>query len=525
MNGFPAGRGLVYKSGFARARSPDRRSIALLERVMPNDQPSLPAAAGEEYAAPVSDGDRVRIVIGVLLAMLLAALDQTIVAPAIPTIGAELGDAQFLSWIVSAYFLTATAVTPLYGKLSDIHGRRPILLTAIGIFVLGSIVCALAPDLMTLVIGRAVQGIGGGGLMALAQTVIGDLVPPKERGRFSVYISATWATASIAGPILGGFISEHLHWTLVFWLNLPLAAIAVAMTNSSLKRLPWHRREHKLDLLGSALIVAAAVSLMLALTLGGSASGWASPAVLSLFGAALLLAVLFAAHLRRASEPLIPLNVLGNPVVAAATLSVFFAMMCYIGLSVFIPLYLELVLGFTASMAGLALVGYMVGTVVGASRGARSMAKLEHYSRPASTGLALSIAGLLVLALANQALPVVATIMLLIVIGFGSGALFPITVISVQNAVPPQDLGTATGVLGFLRSLGSAIGVAVLGAVATAYGIAGHLELAPGGGSGNVMSADGAQFMPVFLAAAACQTLSLGCLLMMRELPLRGRGD
>lgn len=486
---------------------------------MPNAK-SPPVAA----AAPpsgISEADRVRIVIGVLLAMLLAALDQTIVAPAIPAIGRELGDAAYLSWIVSAYFLTSTAVTPLYGKLSDIHGRRATLFVAIGIFVLGSVICALAPTLLGLIVGRAVQGLGGGGLMALAQTVIGDLVPPKERGRFTVYISATWAISSIAGPILGGVIAEHVHWTLIFWLNLPLAAAAVAMTSRTLQRLPWQRREHRLDLLGAAVIVTATVALMLALTWSGTPWGWGTGIVPALLATAFGLAVIFAWHLRRAAEPLIPLGVLGNPVVAAATLSVFFAMMAYIGMSVFIPLFLVLAVGLNASMAGLALVAYMVGTVLGANLGARLMQRLQHYRRPAVVGLMLSLAGTVVLAAINEALPLPAMIALLVLIGFGNGPLFPITTIAVQNAVPPPDLGTATGVLGFLRSLGSAIGVAVLGAVGTAYGIAGHIEgMAP---AAALPPARGDAFLPVFLGAAICLALSLACLMRMAELPLRGR--
>ena len=194
----------------------------------------LPSATGSvSPTAPVlSEADRFRIIMGVLLAMLLAALDQTIVAPAIPAMGAALGGSHYISWIVSAYFLTATATTPLYGKVADIYGRRPVLFAAIAIFVVGSIICALAPTMWTLIFGRAVQGLGGGGLMALAQTVIGDLVPPKERGKFAVYISGTWAIASIAGPILGGFITQHLSWPVIFWLNLPLAAFAVLMTTT-----------------------------------------------------------------------------------------------------------------------------------------------------------------------------------------------------------------------------------------------------------------------------------------------------
>ncbi len=309
-------------------------------------------------------------------------------------------------WIVSAYFLTATAVTPLYGKLADIHGRRPVLLAGIGIFVLGSILAALAPTMFWLIVARAIQGIGGGGLIAMAQTVIGDLVPAKERGKFAVYISGTWAIASIAGPILGGLIAEHLHWSVIFWLNLPLAALAVAMTNESLKQAPWQRREHRLDILGAMLVVVATVALMLGLTLGGAGHGWMSLAVLGPLVSAVVLGLIFAWHLQRTPVPLIPLEVLSNPVVRYATTSVFFAMASFIGLVVYIPLYLELVHGFSASEAGLALVGYMIGTVAGANFAARTMPKVTHYRRLPVLGLCLSIAALVVLAAFAGTLPV-----------------------------------------------------------------------------------------------------------------------
>ncbi len=200
----------------------------------------------------ISDADRVRIFSGVLICMLLAALDQTIVAPVIPAIGSAVGNPDYISWIVSAYFLTATATTPLYGKVADIYGRRPTLFAAVAVFVVGSIICALATTMWVLIIGRAVQGLGGGGLMALAQTVVGDLYPPRERGKIAGYIAATWAIASIAGPALGGLITDHLTWSVIFWLNLPLAAFAIAMTNKALKRLPWNKRDHKLDVVGSS---------------------------------------------------------------------------------------------------------------------------------------------------------------------------------------------------------------------------------------------------------------------------------
>ena len=222
------------------------------------------------------------IVVGVLLAMFLAALDQTIVAPALPTIGSSLGNAEYLSWIVTAYLLTATAVTPLYGKLADIRGRRPVIVGAIGIFVAGSIISALARSMLALVVGRAIQGIGGGGLAALAMTVIGDVVAPRERGQYQGYISGMWGIASLAGPIVGGFLAHRLHWSMIFWINLPLAALAIVVLNNPLKKLPSVRGRHRLDLQGAGLVILATISLMLVLTWGGSRYAWTSPQILGL---------------------------------------------------------------------------------------------------------------------------------------------------------------------------------------------------------------------------------------------------
>jgi MFS family permease len=218
--------------------------------------------------------------------------------------------ARTISWIISAYFLTATATTPLYGKVADIYGRRPTLFTAIGIFVAGSVICALATTMPMLILGRAVQGLGGGGLIALAQTVIGDLVPPKERGKYAVYISGTWAIASLAGPILGGILTQYWHWSMIFWINIPLAGIAVMMTNETLKRVPWAKRDHRLDWAGAGLTILATGSFLLALALAPQpAHGWTSPLVLALLAAAVLLTAWLAWHLSRSSSPLVPLDV------------------------------------------------------------------------------------------------------------------------------------------------------------------------------------------------------------------------
>lgn len=220
--------------------------------------------------APLKEREVRSIILGIMLAMLLAALEQTIVATALPTIGRELGDLDLLPWIATAYLLTATAATPLYGKLADVRGRRLALLIAIAVFVAGSVACAVAPTMLLLVLARAAQGLGGGGLIALAQTIIADVVPPKERPRYQVYIAGTFTTSSLLGPVLGGVMAEHLHRSSIFWINLPLGLAAYGMTDSALRRLPRHDQPRRLDLVGGALLIAATTTLILALSGGGT---------------------------------------------------------------------------------------------------------------------------------------------------------------------------------------------------------------------------------------------------------------
>ena len=265
-------------------------------------------------AQPALDHAAIRsIVLGILLAMLLAALDQTIVATALPTIGRELHDLDNLPWVVTAYLLTSTAVTPLYGKLADIHGRRITLLIGIATFVVGSIACALAPTMLTLILARALQGLGGGGLISLAQTIIGDVIAPKERGRYQAYIASVFVSSSVAGPALGGFLAEHLHWSMIFWINLPLGLLAFWMTNRVLRQLPRHERPHQLDLLGAALMVVATVLLLLALSFGGTRLPWGSGPILALLAGSAVVWALFVLRLATAVEPLLPLSVVLQP--------------------------------------------------------------------------------------------------------------------------------------------------------------------------------------------------------------------
>ena len=475
----------------------------------------------------LSHNDIRSIIIGVLVAMFLAALDQTIVATALPTIGRDLDDFEHLPWVVTAYLLAATAVTPLYGKVSDIVGRRLTLLVAIGVFLLGSIICALAPSMLTLILARALQGLGGGGLISLAQTIIADIVSPKQRPRYQAYIAGVFATSSIAGPVLGGFFAEHLGWPMIFWINVPLGLLAFAMTNSLLKRLPRHERPHKLDVLGAIIMAAATVTLLLALNWGGVRYAWTSALILSLFAGSTLLWALFILRLKTASEPLIPAEVLANPVVAKGTIAACFGMGVFIGLTIYTPIYLETVHGLTASQSGLALIPLMAGTVLGASFSGRFMARVRHYKRIPVIGLIVAIGALGILTVEPRGFSLFVLEALLCLTSIGLGTLLPVTMVAMQNAVMPHQMGTATGAMNFFRSLGGALIVAVFGAIL----FSGLPESVLARTTIETLASDIAQsgadvasvFRWVFAAAALGLALAFGCIALMEERPLKSR--
>ncbi|AZO75276.1 MAG: MFS transporter [Mesorhizobium sp.] len=468
---------------------------------------------------PISESEKNAIIGGVLLSMLLAALDQTIVAPALPTIARALGHAEYLPWIVAGYLLTGTAMAPLYGKISDVYGRRPVIYAAILIFLLGSLVSALAPSMLVLVIGRAIQGAGGGGLFALAQTVIGDLVPPRERARYAAWIAGTWAVASVAGPLLGGVFAEHLHWSLIFWINLPIGFLAMAIINNPLKKLPIAAKHHRIDGLGAVLLVVATALLLLALNWGGSTYPWFSPEILGLVACSAVFWVLFALRLVRAAEPLISLEVLGNRIVLAGTLSLFLLQAANIGASVYLPVYLQSVVGLSVSESGTAMLGLLLGTVAGATFSGRMIPRFVHYKRIAMVGLILAIVCISVLSAIAGHASLLEVEILTTLIGLGSGTTYPVSTVSVQNAVDRAHLGVATGVLTFLRSLGGALGVAMLGAVALGYG----LPLAAEASQAHLELPSAMPFVMIFLAAGITLVLALIALALMPEKPLRGK--
>jgi EmrB/QacA subfamily drug resistance transporter len=495
-------------------------------RAAPNELANAATATtelpGASQAAIPLDHVAVRaIVAGIMLAMFLSALEQTIVAPALPAIGRSLGGIDDLSWVVTAYLLAVTVTTPLFGKLSDIYGRRLVLLWAIAIFIAGSIACALATTIWVLIVARGLQGLGGGGLLPIAQTIIADLLSPRERPIVQGRTSIMFMSASILGPILGGFLTDQLHWSLIFWINLPLGLVALVMSERTLRRLPRNERPHQLDLIGAMLMVGAGLALMLALAWGGTHYPWTSWPIVSLFAASAMLWVLFAARLLTAREPFIPLTISRGRVTSTITCAAFFGVGTIIGITIYTPLYCETVLGFSASTSGLALIAFMAGTVVGSLTAARLMVRLVHYMRVPLAGLLSAAIALALLAVDPVNSSIARLVLLLFVVGCGVGPMYPMSTIVMQNAVKPHQLGTATGTLNFFRTLGGAIVVAIFGAIVLGGGgddagvmtverlAAAHADLAP-------------EFQGVFIAAVIFLGIAFCSLLAVEERPLHG---
>ena len=459
-----------------------------------------------------------RIIIGILLTMLLAALDQVMVATALPTIAEDLGDFENLSWVVTGNLLCATAATPLYGKLSDIHGRRTMLLIAIGIYAVGSLASALAPTMLALIFGRALQGLGGGGLMPLVQTIIGDVAPPRERPRYQAYTSSTFIVSTVAGPLLGGFIAQHFHWSWIFWLNLPLCALAYIFSHNVLRRLPRHERPHQLDVLGALLMVGAAIPLMLALTWGGQRYAWSAPETIALVALSAALWALFAWRVMTAREPFIPLAVLRDGAVRVGTIAGFCVVGMVIALTIVLPLYGQLALGMSVSASAWTIVALQGGATVASIFGGRMLVRFTHYKRVPLAGLLISIAGLLPLAMAPSGFSPITAIALIAVVGFGLGPTFPFTVVVVQNSVAMHELGVATGALNFFRALGATFIVAMFGALVLA-----GAPMVRGMAAGTLPAADaGEAFRFVFAAAIGCLAAAIASILTLEERPLRG---
>ncbi len=455
----------------------------------------------------------------IVLAMLPAVLDQTILSTALPVVARDLGSVSDVAWVVTAYVVAAATATPLWGKLGDRHGRKRLLTLALTAFLAASALCGLAQDITQLVALRFVQGTAAGGLMVLAMAVVGDLVAPRERGRYQGYIAATFAVATIVGPLLGGLLTEHASWRWVFFVNLPLGATALTVLSRQLPAPAMERPERPFDTSGALLLAGATSALMLTCIWGGERYAWDSAPIMALIAATLALSGALVWRERRAADPIVPVRLLRTRPVAVASAALFFTLAALFAVTVFVPLFLQITTGATPTQAGLLLIPAMLGITVSTTVSGRLMARTGRYKRFPIAGLALMSAALALLAALAGDPSRIRTGIAIAIFGLGFGMVTQILVVAVQNSVDRRELGIATAVTGFFRALGGAVGAAALGAVFAAQADTRAAEAA-----GSVLRSDvvdGVQ--SVFLAAAPLAALALAIVLLLPERPLKTR--
>jgi EmrB/QacA subfamily drug resistance transporter len=416
--------------------------------------------------APMSHRERTIVIVGLMTGLLLSALDGTIVSTALPTIVGEFGGIEHLSWVVTAYLLASTASMPLFGKVSDLYGRKRVFQGAIVLFVAASALCGAAQNLGQLIAFRALQGIGGGGLMSLTFTIVGDIVPPRERGRYAGYLTGTFAFASVAGPLIGGFFTDHLSWRWIFYVNLPVGIVALVVTGIVLK-LPVRRAEHRLDLVGSALLVASVTSCLLATVWASGEYGWASGATVGLYALAASTAAGFVLWELRAPEPVLPMRMFRRPGFGSAVTISFLAGSAMFGASVYLPLFLQGVQGKEATNSGLLLLPLMGAVLCGSLVSGRITTATGRYRYLPIAGTAIAATGLALLSTMDPDIGRAQSSVFMFVLGAGVGGAMPTLTLAVQNAVELRDLGAGTASVNFFRTLGGTMGVAALGTLLT----------------------------------------------------------
>ena len=475
-----------------------------------------------EFTTPTSN---VRIAFAaIVLAMLPAVLDQTILATALPTIAHDLGRLTDVSWVVAAYVVTAAASTPLWGKLGDRLGRKRMLQVSLAMFLTASAVCGVAQDMTWLIVSRAVQGAAAGGLMTLAMAAVGDLVSPRERGRYQGYIAIAFALATVVGPLIGGVLVEHASWRWVFYVNLPLGVAAFAGLQFKLPAPePTHQPAKHLDIAGAGLLAGSTIALMLACIWGGDRFGWTSATIIALIAGGAALAVALVARERRVADPIVPLHLLRTRPVAVSSAALFLTTAALFSITVFVPLYLQATTHATPVEAGLLLVPMMLGITASTNLAGIAMSRTGRYKRYPVAGLAAMTAALVLLAVLVPH-PSRTTIAIgLVLFGLGFGMVGQVLIAAVQNSVPRSDLGVAMATTSFFRGLGGAVGAAVLGAIFAARSGVGTTaaaslrHLSPGARTDVIHGVQA-----VFVAAAPIAAIALIVVLLLREAPLRG---
>jgi EmrB/QacA subfamily drug resistance transporter len=433
---------------------------------------TLPNDSANTSPAGLTHRQILVVLSGLMTGMLLAALDQTIVSTALKKIVEDLDGLDHYTWVVTAYLLTSTATTPLYGKISDLYGRRPVFQFAIITFLVGSLLAAFSTNMNELIATRAIQGLGGGGLMALTFTIIGDIIPPRERGRYQGYFGAVWGLSSVAGPLLGGYFSDSGNilgitgWRWIFLINLPFGIVALVVTSLVL-HIPKVRREHKIDYLGAITMIAAVSSLLLAIAYSVPAYGWSDTLTIAYFAVGILLTLAFLQIERKASEPILPLNLFKNDIFSVTSGIGFIIGAGMFGALVMLPLYLQVVQGNSATESGLKLVPFMLGILTMSILTGKRISKSGKYKKFPLIGSLVMTLGLLLMTTLSISTPFWQLAIFSMLIGMGLGLTMPTMVVAVQNAVDFKDMGVATGANTFFRSLGAAFGSAIFGTILT----------------------------------------------------------
>jgi EmrB/QacA subfamily drug resistance transporter len=453
--------------------------------------------------------------------MLPAVLDQTILATALPTIASSLGRLTDVSWVVTAYVIAAASATPLWGKLGDRHGRKRLLQVALAMFLGASALCGAAQGITMLIVVRAVQGVAAGGLMTLSMAAIGDIVAPRERGRYQGYIAAAFAVATVLGPLLGGVLVDHASWRWVFYVNLPLGLLALAALSLRLPASHPDRPRARLDLLGAGLLAGATTALMLACLWGAERYAWDSTVIIILMITSLLLAVMLVARERRAVDPIVPLKLLRTPTVAVASVVLFLSTAALFAITVFVPLFLQATTHASPTQAGLLLVPMMAGITVSTILSGRISARTGSYKPFPIAGLALMTGGLALLAVVASHPSRTATGAGLVLFGLGFGMVGQMLIVAVQNSVERRELGVATAITSFFRGLGGAVGAAVLGTVFAAHAGLHASQVGVRPAAPGVRAEIIPAVQSVFVVAAPLAALGLLVVLRLPAVPLR----
>jgi EmrB/QacA subfamily drug resistance transporter len=461
-----------------------------------------------------SPGEVRSIVAGLMLALFLSSLDQTIVATALSAIARDLGGWELMPWVVSAYLIATTVSTPIYGRLSDFYGRRPVLLVSISLFVLGAMLSALANSMALLILTRIVQGLGGGGLRAISLAVVGDILPPRERGRVQGYLSSAFAVANISGPVLGGFFVDALSWHWIFWINLPLGAAAFLATWFQLRRLPRPGRPARIDWLGALLIVLACTPVLIGITLVQRNGDWLSPAAWGCFALGGVGLVALILQERAVSQPMLPLHLFRNDIFRTAICITALASMVMMALVVLVPLCYQLVAGLSAKQAGARMIALTLGNVAGSYFAGQALTRWGRYRVLPLIGTSTAIVMCLLIAWLGLGRSLVQDTLVTLALGLAFGCQFSPITATIQNAVDPREGGIAVACMMFFRLMAGAFGVALLSALLLG-------RLPPDQHPDPAVA--WAAFRLVFLAAAGIAALCFLAALRLREIPLRGR--